>query len=107
MHGFSLVDPCDSLTPLRFLDRASAVSDQAGLVCEYRYQQPRHSSLSRIDLNDRGQLAFVATLSDGREGIFRADPALEPTPEPPTLLLWGTVMAGLGIAARWGKRNQT
>jgi hypothetical protein len=58
---------------------------------------------TRIDLNDRGQLAFVATLSDGREGIFRADPALEPTPEPTTLLLWGTMIAGLGFAARRAK----
>ena len=57
---------------------------------------------TRIDLNDRGQFAFVATLSDGREGIFRADPALEPTPEPTTLLLFGTTMAGVGLAA-WRK----
>jgi hypothetical protein len=61
------------------------------------------AGLSRIDLNDRGQFAFVATLSDGREGIFRADPALEPTPEPTTLLLWGTMIAGLGFAARRAK----
>jgi hypothetical protein len=61
------------------------------------------AGLSRIDLNDRGQLVFGATLSDGREGIFRADPALEPVPEPPTLLLWGTMITGLGFAAHRGQ----
>ena len=30
------------------------------------------------------------------EGVFRIDPV----PEPTTLLLWGTTMAGLGVAAR-------
>lgn len=31
---------------------------------------------------------------------------LEPVPEPTTLLLWGTTMAGLGLAARWRRRKQ-
>jgi hypothetical protein len=28
MHGFSLVDPCDSLTPLRFLELGMPVFDR-------------------------------------------------------------------------------
>jgi hypothetical protein len=31
-------------------------------------------------MNDRGQIAFFASLSDGRQGIFRADPASVPEP---------------------------
>jgi MYXO-CTERM domain-containing protein len=31
---------------------------------------------------------------------------LAATPEPTTLLLWGTAMAGLGLAARWRRRRQ-
>lgn len=30
-----------------------------------------------------------------------------PTPEPATLLLWGTTMAGLGLGARWRRYRQT
>jgi hypothetical protein len=29
-----------------------------------------------------------------------------PIPEPTTLLLWGTTMAGLGLTARWRRRRQ-
>jgi MYXO-CTERM domain-containing protein len=32
---------------------------------------------------------------------------LEPVAEPTTLLLWGTTMAGLGLAARWRRRRQS
>jgi hypothetical protein len=31
---------------------------------------------------------------------------LDTVPEPATLLLWGTSIAGLGLGARWGKRNR-
>jgi MYXO-CTERM domain-containing protein len=32
---------------------------------------------------------------------------LEPIPEPITLILWGTTMVGLGLAARWRRRRQS
>ena len=33
--------------------------------------------------------------------------ATDPVPEPTTLLLFGTTMAGLGLAARWRRRRQS
>ena len=49
-------------------------------------------------LNELGQIAFTATLADGRTVIARADPvaAFEPT----TILLLGLDLAGLGFARR-------
>lgn len=37
---------------------------------------------------------------------FALSGVLEPVPEPATLLLWGTSMAGLGLAARWRPRRR-
>jgi hypothetical protein len=52
-------------------------------------------------LNDSGQLAFRATLADGRQVIVRADPV----PEPSGVLLLGLGMLGLlGYARRARKQ---
>jgi hypothetical protein len=57
--------------------------------------------LFREGLNDAGQIAFLATLADGRELVVRADPV----PEPPIFLLLGagafTVMAYRWRRGRW------
>ena len=41
------------------------------------------------------------------EGIPGIRYDLEPTPEPTTLLLFGTTMVGLGLAAHWRRRRQS
>jgi MYXO-CTERM domain-containing protein len=63
------------------------------------------SALLRIDPSN-GPTSFFSLL-DGlaqtNEGIAAE---LGATPEPTTFLLWGTTMAGLGLAARWRRRNR-
>jgi hypothetical protein len=45
--------------------------------------------------------------ADGEAWVFQqAEWVIEPTPEPATLLLWGTAAAGLGVA-RWVRRRRS
>jgi hypothetical protein len=59
-----------------------------------------------------GPGTFLLTDLSGNPVDFSVDPfffttaAPEVVPEPTTLLLWGTSMAGLGLAARWRRRRQ-
>ena len=64
---------------------------------------------SREGLNNSGQVAFFARLSDGSSGIFRADPipAIEPKPVPEASSALGILIAGpLGLIMMRKKRHR-
>lgn len=52
-----------------------------------------------------GTLDFSLAPGDGFFLPTSADSFAAPVPEPTTLFLWGTTMAGLGLAARWRRRQ--
>lgn len=54
-------------------------------------------AFSTFSLNDNGEVAFFASLADGRSGIFRADPQAVPEPSSLALMLAG---AGCLISSR-------
>lgn len=51
--------------------------------------------------NDSGQLAFIATLSDGRQGIYRS--SIVATPEPST---WAMMIIGGGMCLFWTRKRR-
>jgi hypothetical protein len=60
-------------------------------------------------LDPNNTTAFVTGLTFTADGIFDGTMTPDPvsaTPEPGTLLLWGTSMAGLGLATRWRRCSQ-
>ena len=67
-------------------------------------------SFSKTGLNNSGQVAFFARLANGTEGIFRANPASEPSPpqsvpEPASVL--GLLVSGaLGVSSLRQRQNK-
>jgi PEP-CTERM motif len=59
------------------------------------------ASFSPDGLNDIGQVAFGATLADGRQVIVRADPVA--VPEPSTLILFSGGFLGIAGCCWWRK----
>jgi hypothetical protein len=55
----------------------------------------------REGLNDAGQVAFYASLADGTQGIFRADPEFVSKPAS----IWGLLVAGTLGLGLWWKRQ--
>ncbi len=54
----------------------------------------------REGLNDAGQVAFYASLADGTQGIFRADPEFVSKPTS----IWGLLVAGTLGLGRWKRQ---
>ena len=80
-------------------DRVIATGDPLlGSVLEQLY-------FSRTGLNNSGQIAFYATLTDGTQGIYVATPVSEPDPLPtpvpePTSTLGILTLGVLGVGSR-------
>ena len=66
-------------------------------------------SFSKTGLNNSGQIAFFATLADGTEGIFRANPVSEPPPQsvPEPVSVLGILVSGaLGVGSLRQRQNK-
>jgi hypothetical protein len=88
LNGFSADE-------LAFLSQLGLTPDAIALM---------RDAVLAIDPSD-GPTSFFSLL-DGLAQIDEGIAAdLGATPEPTTLLLWGTTMAGLGLAARWRRRH--
>ena len=67
--------------------------------------ESRVSGIDDLNLDLNG--ALLIDLSFASDGTFTGDiTAVSATPEPTTLLLFGTTIGGLGLAARWRRRRQ-
>ena len=66
------------------------------------------SSFGWLGMNDAGQVAFVATLDDGRSAIYLAtpSPAAVPLLPAPLVPVLAALLAGTGIAARRSARSR-
>jgi hypothetical protein len=64
------------------------------------FGSPVHDiQFTRHGINDSGAIAFFASFEDGTRGIYRADPVAS-IPEPTSLLLLGSGLAGLAALRR-------
>ncbi|WP_349262949.1 PEP-CTERM sorting domain-containing protein [Allocoleopsis sp.] len=87
------------------VDRVIAIGDPLfGSVVEYL-------GFSRAGLNNSGQIAFSATLTDGTQGIYLATPVSEPDPLPtpvpePTSTLGILTFGVLGVGYRRSRKQK-
>ena len=65
---------------------------------------------NRNVFNDNGQVAFLATLADGRKGIYRATPVPDPDPnvipEPSSIIVWSLIGLSFAGVGWWRKRKR-
>lgn len=129
-HGF--VDKNGTFTPLDFPGFPGFLRgtyahgiNNSGQIVGYAWDQLNDTSHGFVysdgtftTIDPPGSYATFATSINANGEIvgyyFTHDPSVQvplgfladPTPEPATLLLFGTTMAGLGLAARWRRRRQ-
>lgn len=73
----------------------------------FKLDAPQALLAGALDPTDRiGLAATIANIDNGPDTFYLLNGPGSPVPEPTTMLLWGTTMAGLGLARRrWRRRS--